>query len=102
LKDELQNNDKWHCTCANQARAQDVGNDLNTSDISTFTATAAKDAFIYIFENVLENENITRALNEEGLDNIVSLVKLTDDGVDNLAYHVPDPNIQKLQNFKLG
>jgi hypothetical protein len=28
----------------------------------TFTFTAAKDAFTYALENVLENENVTRAL----------------------------------------
>jgi hypothetical protein len=70
--------------------------------LSTFTLTAAKDAFIYILKNVLENENFSRALKHEGIDNIISLVKLTDDVVDNLAYHDPNPNIQKLQKLKIG
>jgi hypothetical protein len=52
--------------------------------------------------NVIENENVTRALNHEGIDNIISFVKLTDDIVDNLAYHDPNPNIQKLQKLKIG
>jgi hypothetical protein len=67
-----------------------------------FTLTAAKDAFIYILENVLVNDNVTSALIEVGIDNIISLFMLTDDVVDNLAYHVPDPNSQKSQKFKIG
>ena len=101
LKDELLN-DQWHHTFANQARAQDVGDDLNTSDVSKFTLTQAKDAFTYVLENVIENKNVTRALKHEGIDNIISFVKLTDDIVDNLAYHDPNPNIQKLQKLKIG
>jgi hypothetical protein len=42
-------------------------------------------------ENVIENENVTRALKHEGIDI-----------VDNLAYHDPTPNIQKLQKLKIG
>jgi hypothetical protein len=101
LKDELQNN-KWHRICVNQARTQDVGNDLNASDVAKFTLTAAKDAITYVFENVLENENVTRDLKHEGIDNIISFVKLTDDIIDNLAYHDPNPNIQRLQKLKIG
>jgi hypothetical protein len=51
--------DHWHHTFANQARAHDVGDDLNASVISKFTLTAAKDAFTYVLESVLENENVT-------------------------------------------
>jgi hypothetical protein len=101
FKDELFN-DQWHHTFANQARAQYVTDVLNASGVSTFTYTAAKDAFTYVMENVLENENVTRALRHEGIDNIISFVKLTDDIVDNLAYHDPNPNGQKLQKLKIG
>jgi hypothetical protein len=76
LKDELQNN-KWHRICVNQARAQDVGDDLNASAISKFTLAVAKDAFTYVLENILENENVTRALKHKGIDKIISFVKLT-------------------------
>jgi hypothetical protein len=68
-------------------RAEDVGDDLKASGISKFTLAAAKDALTYVLENVIENENVTRALKHEGIDNIISFVKLTDDSVDNLAYH---------------
>jgi hypothetical protein len=101
LKDELQK-DKWHCTFTNQARVQNVSDGLSASCLSTFTLTVAKDAFTYVLKNIIENDKVTRALNEEGIDNIISLVKLTDDVVDNLAYHVPDPNSQKLQKLKIG
>jgi hypothetical protein len=51
-----------------------------------FTLTEAKDALTYVLENVIGNEKVTRALNDEGIDNIISLVKLTDDAINNLAY----------------
>jgi hypothetical protein len=95
-------NDQWHHMFANQARDQDVGDHLNAPDVSKFTLTEAKDAFTYVLENVIENENVTRALKHEGIDNIISFVKLTDDIVDNLAYHDPSPNIKKLQKLKIG
>jgi hypothetical protein len=65
LNDEHQNK-KWHHICVHQARAQDVGDDLNASDISKFTLAVAKDAFTYVLEKVLENENVTIALKNEG------------------------------------
>jgi hypothetical protein len=75
---------------------------FNAPDVSKFTVTAAKDAFTYVLENALKNENVTRALEHEGIDNIISSVRLTDDIVDKLAYHDPNPNKQKLQKLKIG
>jgi hypothetical protein len=75
---------------------------LSASCLSRFTHTETKETFTYGLENVLENDNVTKALNEEGIDNIISLVKLTDDVVDNLAYHVPHLNSQKLQKLYIG
>jgi hypothetical protein len=40
------------------------------------------------------NENVMRALYDEGIDNIISLVKMTDDIVNNLTYCNPKSNIQ--------
>ena len=51
-----------------------------------------------MLENVIENEDVTRALNNEGIDNIISLVKLTDDAINNLAYLDPDSKLR----VKLG
>jgi hypothetical protein len=83
-----------------QAEVQESKNACNSPSLSTFTLTVAKDAFTYVLETVLENENVTRALKHEGIDSIICLVKLTDDVVDNLAYHNPDPNIQKFISLK--
>jgi hypothetical protein len=52
--------------------------------------TEAKDVLNYVLENVIENEDVTRAFNDEGIDNIISLVKLTDDAINNLEYLDPD------------
>jgi hypothetical protein len=65
-----------------------------------FTLTEAKAAFIHVLENVIENEDVTRALNDEGIDNIISLVKLTDDAINNLAYLDPDSKMRV--KLKLG
>jgi hypothetical protein len=40
-----------------------------------------------------KNEKVTRALNDERIDKIISLVKLTDDAINNLAYLDPDSKI---------
>jgi hypothetical protein len=47
-----------------------------------------------VLENVIDNENVTKALNDEGIDNIIDFVKLTDDIVANLTYHNPDSRTQ--------
>jgi hypothetical protein len=65
-----------------------------------FTLTEANDALTYVLENVIENEKVTRSLNDEGIDNIISLVKLTDDAMNNLAYLDPDSKIRI--KLKLG
>jgi hypothetical protein len=55
---------------------------------------------MYMLENVIENEKVTRALNDEGIDNIISLAKSADDAMNNLAYLDPDSKIQI--TLKLG
>jgi hypothetical protein len=65
-----------------------------TPSVSMFTLTEAKDAFTYVLENAIENKNVTMALNDEGIDNIISLIKLTDDVVNNLAYLDADSKIR--------
>jgi hypothetical protein len=51
-----------------------------------------------------EMENVTsnQVLNNGGTDNNTSLVKLTDNAVDNLVYHDPDPTILKLLKLNWG
>jgi hypothetical protein len=61
-----------------------------TPPASIFTLAEAKDAFTYVLENVIENKYVTMALYGEGIDNIISLAKMTDDVVNNLSYLDPD------------
>jgi hypothetical protein len=71
-----------------------------SSPAPMFTLTEANDALTYVLENVIANEKVIRALNDEGIDNIISLVKLTDDAINNLAYLDPDSKIRI--KLKLG
>jgi hypothetical protein len=74
-----------------------------TPPASMFTLAEAKAALNHVLENVIDIENITRALYDEGIDNIISLVKLTDEIVTNLTYHDPDSKTQiKLQIGPIG
>jgi hypothetical protein len=52
-----------------------------------FTIAEAKAPFNHVLENVIQKENVTRALNYGGIDNLISLVKLTDSAIGTLAYH---------------
>jgi hypothetical protein len=58
-----------------------------------FTLAEAKTALTHVLENIIANENVTRALNDEKIDNIISLVKLTDDVVNNLTHLDSDSRI---------
>jgi hypothetical protein len=69
---------------------------------STLTLGASKIAFKYVLENVLQYDNVNRALDYAGIDDIISFVKLTDSVVDNLVYNDPDPTVLKLHRLKLG
>ena len=53
-------------------------------------------------DNVLQNPNITSALNEQGIDDIFGLMSLTDDIVDNLVYPDSDPQVQIKHCLKMG
>jgi hypothetical protein len=64
-----------------------------TPPASMFTLAEAKAALNHVLENVIENKNVTMALNDEGIDIIISLVKLTDEAVINLTYLHPDSKI---------
>jgi hypothetical protein len=65
-----------------------------------FTPAEAKVAFTYVLENVIESKNVTMALYDEGIDNVISLVNLTDDVVNNLSYH--DHDSKNWIKLKLG
>ena len=53
-------------------------------------------------DNVLQNPNITSALNEQGIDDIFGLMILTDDIVDDLVYSDSDPQVQIKHRLKRG
>jgi hypothetical protein len=65
-----------------------------SSPAHVFTLTEAKTALTHVLENVIENEKVIKALNDEGIDKTISLVKLTDDAINNLAYLDPDSKIR--------
>jgi hypothetical protein len=74
-----------------------------TPPASMFTLAEAKAALKHLLENVIDNENVTSALYDEGIDNIIGFVKLTDEIVPNLTYHDPDSKTQiKLQISPIG
>ena len=53
-------------------------------------------------DNVLQNRNITSALNEQGIDDIFGLMILTDDIVDNLVHPDSDLQVQIKYRLKMG
>jgi hypothetical protein len=73
-----------------------------TSTSSTITHTAAKASFTHVMDNVIQDTNVTKALTDNGIDNILTLLILTNDIVDNLTYHDPNPNVQKVHKLKMG
>jgi hypothetical protein len=58
--------------------------------LPTFISTASKAAFVHVTDVILENSNITAAFKEGGIEDISSILKLTDVTVDNLTF--PDPD----------
>jgi hypothetical protein len=57
------------------------------------TRSNAKAAFIHITDVLLDKTNITKAFKEGGIEDIPSILKLTDATVDNLTFLDPDdPN----------
>ena len=69
--------------------------------LSILTLTS-KATFTHLMDNVLQNPNITSALNEQGIDDIFGLMILTDDIVDNLVYPDSDPQVQIKHCLKMG
>jgi hypothetical protein len=80
-------------TAPSATPASSIPPNTASSPAPMFTLAEAKPALTHVLENVIANEIVTRALNDEGVDNIISLVKLTDDVVYNLAYLDPDSKI---------
>jgi hypothetical protein len=57
------------------------------------TRAAAKAAFTYVTDNVIQNTNVTKALTDNVIEKIVALLILTDNDVDSLTYKDSDPKV---------
>jgi hypothetical protein len=74
-----------------------------TPPAAMFTLAEAKAALNHVLDNVIENENVTKALYDEGIGNIISLVKMIDNFVKNLTYCNPKSKTQiELQIGPIG
>jgi hypothetical protein len=73
------------------------------TSLPTFTArTSSKAAFVHFTDVILENYNVTAAFKENGIDEISSILKLTDTTVGNLTFPDADPNVSKINYLKNG
>jgi hypothetical protein len=75
---------------------------LSPTQLPTFTNAPSKAAFVHDTDVILGNSNITAAFKENGIEDISSILKLTDVTVENLAYHDSDPNVTTPHHLKMG
>jgi hypothetical protein len=73
-----------------------------TSTPTPIARAAAKAAFTHVMDNVIQNTNVTKALTDSGIDDIVALLILTDNNVDSLMYKDSDPTITTKYPLKKG
>jgi hypothetical protein len=55
------------------------------TQLPTFTHVASKAAFAHVTDVILDNSNITAAFKEHGIQDISSILRLTDVTVENLT-----------------
>jgi hypothetical protein len=72
------------------------------TQLPTFTPAASKAAFVHVTDVILDNSNITAAIKENGIEDISSILNLTDVTVEHLTYHDSDPNVTPPHRFKMG
>jgi hypothetical protein len=72
------------------------------TQLRTFIHVASKAAFAHVTDVILDNSNITAAFKENGIEEISSILRLTDVTVENLTYHDPDPNVTTTFCLKKG
>jgi hypothetical protein len=72
------------------------------TQLPTFTHAASKAAFVHVTDVILDNSNITSAFKENGIQDISSILRLTDVTVKNLTYHDPDLNVTTTSCLKKG
>jgi hypothetical protein len=72
------------------------------TQLPTFIHVASKAAFVHVTDVIFDNSNITAAFKENGIQDISSILRLTDVTVENLTYHDPDPNVTTTYCLKKG
>jgi hypothetical protein len=68
----------------------------------SITRSAGRAAFIHITDNILANKNVTKALIEDGIRNISSLLSLQDNDIDELTHLDSDPNNPVTYSLRKG
>jgi hypothetical protein len=66
------------------------------------TRSTARTAFTHITDVLIDKANITNAFQEDGIENVDDILRLTDTEVDDLTYLDPDPFITTAYILKKG
>jgi hypothetical protein len=70
--------------------------------LPTFTCATSKPVFVHVTDVILDNSNITSAFKEYGIEDISSILRLTDVTEQNLTYLDGDPNVTMAYYLKKG
>jgi hypothetical protein len=76
-----------------------------TTPVSTpvpLTRAATKAAFTHVVDVILDNVNVTSALAEADIDDVVDILTLDDATITSLTYADPDPNVTQPHLLKRG
>jgi hypothetical protein len=66
------------------------------------TRSASMSGCTHVMENILQSDNVTRALKEDGIDDRFGLLSLTDTNINKLTYLYPDPSNPVQYSLKKG
>jgi hypothetical protein len=72
------------------------------TQLPTFTHAPSKAAFVHVTDVILDKSNITAAFKEGGIEDVSSILQLTDVTVDNLTFLDPYPNVIMAYHLKMG
>jgi hypothetical protein len=64
------------------------------------TRSATEAAFAHVVDIVLDNVNVTNALNHFGLDDIANIITLDDTAIEGLTYPDSDPKVTQPHHLK--
>jgi hypothetical protein len=79
-----------------------MSNNTTTPPPAPVIRSATKAAFPHIVDIVLDNVNVTNALDHFGTDDIADILTLDDASIEGLTYRGPDPKITKPHPLKRG